>query len=147
MGFSKHLSIIINATTFPVFSGPCLVLVLHCSPPLKHHFTKRIHSKNTSQFLAPSHSIIYHFMIYNFIYLFMRGTERDTQSEGEAGSMQGAHHGTRSQVPRITLQAEDGAKLLGHQGCPILYILFHIMFSLSKYTFPLITLNNMDVKS
>ena len=42
----------------------------------------------------------------------------ETQAEGEAGSMQGAQGGTRSQVSRIMPQAEGGAKLLSHQGCP-----------------------------
>ena len=38
------------------------------------------------------------------IYLFMRDTESEaeTQAERESGSMQGARHGTRSQVSRIT---------------------------------------------
>ena len=47
----------------------------------------------------------------------MRDTDREaeTQAEGEAGSMQGAQHGTRSRVSRITLWAEGGAKLLSHQ--------------------------------
>ena len=40
------------------------------------------------------------------------------QAEGEAGSMQGAPCGTRSQVSRITPWAEGGAKPLSHQGCP-----------------------------
>ena len=35
------------------------------------------------------------FFFKDFIYLFMRDTEREaeTQAEGEAGSMQGAQHG------------------------------------------------------
>ena len=39
-----------------------------------------------------------------FIYLLMKDTQREaeTQIEGEAGSMQGARHGTRSWVSRIT---------------------------------------------
>ena len=50
-----------------------------------------------------------------------RGAE--TQAEGEAGPMQGAQHGTLSQVPRITPWAEGGAKPLSHRsalstGCP-----------------------------
>ena len=32
----------------------------------------------------------------DFIYLFMREREAETQAEGEAGSMQGARCGTRS---------------------------------------------------
>ena len=50
----------------------------------------------------------------------MRDTEREaeTQAEGEAGSMQGAQCGTRSQDPRIPPWAEGGAKLLGYLACP-----------------------------
>ena len=54
----------------------------------------------------------------------MRDTDREreaeTQAEGEAGSMQGAPRGTRSQVSRIRPWAEGGAKPLSHPGCPIL---------------------------
>ena len=55
-----------------------------------------------------------------FIYLFMteRESEAETQAEGEAGSMQGAQRRTRSQVSRITPQAEGSAKPLSHRGCP-----------------------------
>ena len=51
----------------------------------------------------------------------MRDTEREaeTQTEGEAGSMQGAQRGTPSRVSRIMPWAEDHAKLLSHPGCPI----------------------------
>ena len=40
----------------------------------------------------------------DFIYLFMRDTEREaeTQAEGEAGSLWGAPCGTPSHNPRIT---------------------------------------------
>ena len=38
-------------------------------------------------------------ILKSFIYLFMR--EAETQGEGEAGSLQGAQCGTRSQDPRI----------------------------------------------
>ena len=47
-----------------------------------------------------------------------RETETETQAEGEAGSMQGARRGTQSRVPRITHQANGGAKPLVHWGCP-----------------------------
>ena len=47
-----------------------------------------------------------------------RGRERGTDTEGEAGSMQEAQHGTRSWVSRIIPWAEGGAKLLSHPGCP-----------------------------
>ena len=56
----------------------------------------------------------------DFIYLFMRDKERTakTQAEGEAGSLQGAWHGTQSRVSRIKPWAESGTKPLSHQGCP-----------------------------
>ena len=44
--------------------------------------------------------------------------EAETQAEGEAGSIQGARHGTPSQVSRIPPWAEGGAKPLSHWGCP-----------------------------
>ena len=55
----------------------------------------------------------------------MRDTEREaeTQAEGEAGSMQGACCGTRSQVSGIRPWAEGGAKPLSHLGCPCAYFL------------------------
>ena len=51
-------------------------------------------------------SIFLKFLYYffkDFIYLFMRDTEREaeTQAEGEAGPLQGARCGTRSQGPRV----------------------------------------------
>ena len=50
----------------------------------------------------------------------MRDTEKDseTQAEGEAGSMEGAGHGTQSRVSRIAPWAAGGAKPLRHRGCP-----------------------------
>ena len=44
--------------------------------------------------------------------------EAETQAEGEAGPMQGANRGTRSQASRIRPRAEGGAKPLSHPGCP-----------------------------
>ena len=47
----------------------------------------------------------------------MRDTQRErpeVQGEGEAGSMQGARHGTRSWVSRIRPWAEGGAQPLSH---------------------------------
>ena len=54
------------------------------------------------------------------MYLFLRDTQREakTQAEGEAGSMQGARHGTPSQVSRIMPWAEGGAKPPSHPGLP-----------------------------
>ena len=53
----------------------------------------------------------------------MRDTDREreaeTQAEGEAGSTQGAQHGTRSWVSRIMPWAKGGAKLLSHPGIPL----------------------------
>ena len=57
----------------------------------------------------------------DFIYLFMRDTQREaeTQAEGEAGSMQGARRRPRSRAPRTMSQAESSTKPLSHPGCPI----------------------------
>ena len=51
----------------------------------------------------------------------MRNTEREaeTQAKGEAGSMQGAGCGTRSQDPRSCLEPKAATQLLSHPGIPI----------------------------
>ena len=72
-------------------------------------------------FKCPGYYVYFH--MPNFFlkfYLFEREREREaeTQAEGEAGSIQGARCGTRSQVPRIMPQAEAGAKPLIHWDCP-----------------------------
>ena len=56
-----------------------------------------------------------------FIYSWAahREKEAETQAEGEAGSMQGARHGTRSPASRIMPWAEGGAKPLSHPGCSL----------------------------
>ena len=48
-------------------------------------------------------SVFTTFLFKDFMYLFMRHTEREakTQTEGEAGSMQGAQGGTRNRDSRI----------------------------------------------
>ena len=43
--------------------------------------------------------------------------EAETQAEGEAGSMVGTRHGTRSQVSRIMPWTKGSTKLLSHLGC------------------------------
>ena len=48
-----------------------------------------------------------------------RGREAKTEAEGEAGSMQEARCGTRSQDSRITTSAEGGAKPRATQGSPV----------------------------
>ena len=53
-----------------------------------------------------SKDIFIFYFFKDFIYLFMRDTEREreveTQAEEEAGSMQGARCGTRSRDPGTT---------------------------------------------
>ena len=44
--------------------------------------------------------------------------EAETQAKEEADPMQGARHGTRSQVSRIMPWAKGGTKPLSHTGCP-----------------------------
>ena len=59
------------------------------------------------QLLVGKYSLTFPSYIFfkDFIYLFMRDTQREreaeTQAEGEAGPMQGARHGTRSRDSRI----------------------------------------------
>ena len=55
-------------------------------------------------------SIFFFFFLKDFIYLFMRDTER----EREAGSIQGARYGTRSWDPRITPWPKADARPLSH---------------------------------
>ena len=52
--------------------------------------------------------------------LFIRDTQREaeTQTEGEAGSSQGAQCGTRSLDPGSRPELKGGAKPLSHPGCP-----------------------------
>ena len=47
-----------------------------------------------------------------------REREAETQAEGEAGSMQGAQHGTGYQGSRIRSWAEGSTKLLSHRAAP-----------------------------
>ena len=56
-----------------------------------------------------------------------REREAETQAEGEAGSMQGARRGTRSQDARIMPWAEGSAKPLSHPGFPELLFLMIIL--------------------
>ena len=58
--------------------------------------------------------------------------DKETQAEGEAGSMQGARHGTRSRVSRITSWAEGSAKPLSHRGLPLSKYLNDLVVSVSK---------------
>ena len=62
-------------------------------------------------------------MVKDFIYLFMRHTEKEakTQAEGEAGSLQGLQRGTRSWDPGIMTRAKgrSDAQLLSHLGVPL----------------------------
>ena len=80
--------------------------------------------------------LLFLFFFKDFTYLFMRDTggererERQKEAEGEAGSMQGARHGTRSQVSRITPCGEGGAKPLSHPGFPrLLFLTFRTLLA------------------
>ena len=74
-----------------------------------------------------SHDSFFFFLkilfIYSCEYTERRKREAVTQAEGEAGPMQGARHGTLSQVSRIRPWAEGGAKPLRYLGCPAVPIL------------------------
>ena len=58
---------------------------------------------NTSQFYCKfcpkTNKKAFIFFFHDFIYLFLRDTEAQTQAEGEAGSLRGAQCGTPSQDP------------------------------------------------
>ena len=110
-------------------------LVLGLRPALGSKLT----GESASPFLPappPTHvlslSQIFYFLFFkkDFIYLFMRNTEREREreAEGEAGSMQGAWCGTRSRDSRITPWAKGSAKPLSHPGIPILQF-FYLWFS------------------
>ena len=51
----------------------------------------------------------------------MKDTQREaeTQAEGEAGSLQGAPGGTRSQDPGITTEPKADAQPLSHPDAPV----------------------------
>ena len=87
---------------------------------------------------VPAHSAIYFIFIYHsFIHENTQRGEREeaeTQAEGEAGPTQGAQHGTRSQVSRITPWAEGGTKLLSQPGCPESLILCILLVHLCTET-------------
>ena len=61
----------------------------------------------------------------DFIYLSMRDTQRETetQAEGEASSMQGARCGIRSRNPGITAWAKGRCSTTEPPRCPQLHIL------------------------
>ena len=59
----------------------------------------------------------------------MRNTEREREAEKEAGSTQGARHGTQYWVSRIMPWAEASTKPLSHPGCPTLTFLMHSSIS------------------
>ena len=92
-----------------------------------------LHLKKVRKFFFFQVFLRFHFLSLEFfffkIYLFIHSErEAETQAEGEAGSMQGARHGTRSWVSRITPWAAGGAKLLRHRGCPKFRILIYLEF-------------------
>ena len=66
------------------------------------------------------------YLFFNFIALFMRDTE--TQAEGEAGPLQGARCGTRSQTG-ITPWAEGRRLVLSHPGVPEQVLCPFLVFS------------------
>ena len=68
-----------------------------------------------------------YFLMNNYNFFFFKIYLRKSRSRGGRGrgkgrsrvpAEQGAQRGTRSQVSRITPQAEGGAKPLSHPGCP-----------------------------
>ena len=86
-----------------------------------------VHINISRGVLLPSQNFCVCFLVFLIFYLFIherqrkreREREAEIQAEGETGSMQGALRGTQSRVSRITPRAEDCAKPLSHQGCPV----------------------------
>ena len=66
----------------------------------------------------------------------MRDTQRESEREGEAGSMQGAGRWTRSGVSKIRPWAEGSAKPLSHWGCPLVCFLTLQGLKKEKLHFP-----------
>ena len=102
-------------------TGDCGSNILMGPPPPPRNL--KLAQLGLTSLLYSFHSILF---FKDFIYLFMRDTEREagTQAEGETGSMQGAQCGTRSWVSRITPWAEGGVNPLSHLGCPLLIIFY-----------------------
>ena len=78
--------------------------------------------------VPPNVTLLFFFFLRFYLFIHETHTEKERErereaetqeeAEGEAGSMQGARFGTRSQVSRIRSWAEGGAKPLSHPGCP-----------------------------
>ena len=89
--------------------------------------TKLLHITNSVDYLFLPHNdqplspILTVFFFIRFIYLFMRDTqqEAETQAEGETGSPQGARCGTWSQISGSHPEPKADAQLLIHPGIPI----------------------------
>ena len=82
-------------------------------------------------FRSPHYFILLFFK--DFIYLFMRDTQREaeTQAEGEAGSMQGTQQGTRSRDSRVTPWAEGRRSTTELPRCPMGQFLFLELYTAS----------------
>ena len=75
--------------------------------------TLRLQAAASTDWASQATPHIIFFSFKDFIHLTMEAQwerEAETQSEGEAGSMQGAWYGTQSRVSKITPWAEGGAK-------------------------------------
>ena len=64
---------------------------------------------------------IYFYYFLKVLFIHETQRERETETEGEAGSMQGARCGTRSWVPRVRPWAEGKHPTVSHLGIPDLY--------------------------
>ena len=80
----------------------CYKIIYH-EVPLGHHIPESVY-----------------FFFKDCIYLFVRQREVETQAEGEAGSLQGACPGTRSQsgTPGLHLGPKADPQPLSHPGGP-----------------------------
>ena len=63
-----------------------------------------------------SENSVFFFLFFKILFIY--SWQRETETETQAGSMQGNWRGTQSRVSRIRPWAEGGAKPLSHPGCP-----------------------------
>ena len=94
----------------PTQWGACFFLSSLLMLSLAYLSLKQIFFKKRKKML----NYIQFTLFYFFKILFIHERHQETQAEGEAGSMQGPWHGTRSQVSRIRPWAENSAKPLSH---------------------------------
>ena len=74
------------------------------------------------------HAFNFFFNLFIYDRHTVREREAETQAEGEAGSMQGARHGTRSRVSRTTPWAEGRRQTTEPPGLPEAFLFKKTIF-------------------